>query len=207
MNPLDFMSYFLTLASLGNTLAESLKRFGRSDMYWEAQNTVADLRMKARGHVSPVVIERLDDGTHPEYQHLNVDFAPAFPPERIAKALHYWSSQSFGNVDRVLQQEIVVHALRGAYEGEERTATIVLTVLDCASYAVTVHGRVGGKWEVVADRRHTDRRRFFANAIARGKMQSEMRKQVRDQRKIAHKAAKVVRARVHQPKKRGRRAK
>ncbi len=201
MSPFDIVSYFLTLASLGKTLAESFKQFEKSGMYWEAQNTVADLRMKARGHVSPVLIERLDDSTHPEYQHLRIDFAPSFPPERIAQALHYWPSQSLENVNKVLRREMVIHALRGAQPGDDRTATIVLNVFDFARQALTIHGRVGGEWELLAESKRIDWRGFFATAKARGKMQSELQEQAKERRKMARKAAKAVRERARQSKK------
>lgn len=176
----------VTVIRAARTLPNLLRQ---SDKYWEIRNTIADVQLKARGHIAPVIIERLDDGTHPEYQHLSIDVAPDFPQERIEKALHYWPGQSIENVVNAMWAAVVQQALRGAEVGEERTTTLILDVFDGYRYATTIHGVVGGEWERVAERKHLDLRKMWASAQAKGNLQNQMRREARATRKAAKRSA------------------
>src|SRR5689334_15348949 len=102
MGPLDILTDIATVYTIVQGARDLQKVLQRQGVLSEAQNAIADLRLKARGHIAPIIIERLDNGTHPEYQYLSIDMAPAFPQEHIDKALHYWSGQSVENVVNVL---------------------------------------------------------------------------------------------------------
>jgi hypothetical protein len=163
-----------------------VKRWQQSDARWELENNVADLRMKVRGHIAPVIIERLDDGTDPAHQRLGLDLAPRFSEERIAGALRYWPTQSWEIVMEALVYEIAQQAWRDAQPGEERTSAVTLDIMrGVGEYTMVLHGHAGNDWQVVSDHKVVGWRRLFANAWEMSKIKGQMREEAKQLAKAA----------------------
>jgi hypothetical protein len=103
------------------------RQFFQSD---SVQNTVAVVRVRARGVGSPAIIERLDDGTNPFGQHLRIDLAPKFSQERIDAAVDYRASQSWDNLVQQVWSAVFQQAFRGAQQGDKLTIKVTLTYLN-----------------------------------------------------------------------------
>jgi len=161
----------LYLVSVIRLLPAMMRQFQQSALRWEMENSVADLKLKARGHVLPVLIERLDDGTDPTRQHLACDMAPKFPQERIDRALYYRETQSIHNIFIVLGTEVAKQAQRGAEPGDERAGTVVIDILgDAVRYTFEFRIHVGQDFKVVSEQKDASFRRLFAQMPERVRM-------------------------------------
>jgi hypothetical protein len=127
----------------------------RSGIEWLRQsdtvkNTVASVRVATRSMVFPTLIERLDDGTSREQQHLRIDMAYAFPQARIDNALYYRGSQSKANLAKQFWSAVAEQAYRGAQPGDELNINVTLDYMDNAAiYSYSIRGQVGGDWSYV----------------------------------------------------------
>lgn len=176
------------LLSIAFQLPRTLKQIRQSPPYWEMRNTLADMRMKARGHVTPVIIERLDDGADPEHQHLRVDMARTFPQERIDKALYSQSSQSFKNMAILVLYAAIKQAAQNAQSGDERTTTVTLDVLSSGIRAIfTLHLQVDGNWQMVSRQIKVNLRQHFAAIRAKSDYEDRLRKEAKSQSKAQRK--------------------
>jgi hypothetical protein len=169
-------------------LGRALRRLSESDT---VQNTIAEVRVKARSTLMPAILERLDDGTNPEYQHLRIDLSPKFTQERIksASTVYYRDSQSFDNLIQQFKNAVIEQASRGAQVGEERTSTVMLQLLDdFAYYTYVVRGQVGGDWILVRDpKKKINRGQLWAASQARGELLTQLLKEARAERKARRK--------------------
>lgn len=139
----------------------------------------------------PAILERLDDGTNPDYQHLRIDLSPKFTQERIesASTVYYRDSQSFDNLIEQFKNAVVEQASRGAQHGEERNIIVTLQLLDnLASYTYTVCGQVGGDWILVRDpKKIINRQQWWPASTARGELLTQLLKEARAERKAKRK--------------------
>lgn len=153
VNPLELFKDLWTFYSLAKQMIETAKAV-RSGIQWlqsdTVKNTVATVRVTARSMVFPTVIERLDDGTNPEQQHLCIDMAVSFPQERIDAALYYRDSQSKANLAKQFWTAVAEQAFQGAQPGDERTIHVILDYMDNAAiYTYAIRGHVNGDWSYV----------------------------------------------------------
>ncbi len=188
---MDFLTWLRligVLLTISFQLPRALKQIRQSPPYWEMRNTLADMRMKARGHITPVIIERLDDGSDPEHQHLRIDMARTFPQERLEHALYSWSSQSFSNVALVVLHAAIKQAIQDAHPGEERTTTVTLDVLSSGIRAtITLHLQVDGDWQMVSRQIKVNLRQHFAAVRAKSDYEERLRKEAKAQSKAQRK--------------------
>lgn len=168
------LATIFTMVRDGRDLLRILRRRG---VLSNAETNWSGMRIKGRGYHAPVIIERLDDGTDPAHQHLRIDIEPAFPADRIQKALHYWPSQSSENVVNALWIDVKAQALHDAHEGEERTCTVVLDLLGGWQYTATTRGQVDGVWEIIAIQRRLDLRKSQASSQVKGYMLGQMQRE------------------------------
>lgn len=112
------------------------------------------------------LVERLDDGTDTEHQHLRLYIAPEVPDERKDNALECRAIETIQDAMRVLWFQAYQQAIRDAEPGEERTTTVVAELWDdVVSTTTTIRGHVGGEWESVAySKGQFHLRQFLASA-------------------------------------------
>ena len=147
MDDLGPLQGLLMLIGLVKQMHEIAITF-QSGIQWIRQsNGVALVRVMARNTVFPTIVERVDDGTNPEQQHLRIDMALRFPQERIDNAVCYRDSQSVANLVEQALTAVFTQALRDAQLGDERTINVTLDYMDsAATYIYSIHGHVGGDW-------------------------------------------------------------
>lgn len=154
-----------------------MKQFASSDFRWELENTKADITMKMRGNIIPVIIERLDDGTDPTHQHLSLDIAPAFSQGRIERALYYSNGLTRDAAFKIIGYEWAKQAMRGAEHGEELTISTTIDMLDGAViFTFVLTGHVGQDYTIVSQKLDKSIFRIFRQFPKRVKEQKELRK-------------------------------
>jgi hypothetical protein len=165
-------------------MPQIMKQFSESNFRFELENIKADITFKRRGHIMPVLIERLDDGTNPTQQHLSLDLALVFPQERIDRALYYRNGLTAYRVFQVLGYEIGKQAAVGAEPGEERTISAVIDVFDGAiTYTYVLRGHVGQGYQLVSLKRDKNIFRFLKQVPKRAKQQMELKEAQEAKRK------------------------
>jgi hypothetical protein len=188
MGPLDILNGFLEVYGVMQAGKELLKALDRRGALEGAKDAMVDVRMKARGHLWPVIIERLDDGTDPQHQHLSLDWALwglEYPEERIQKALHYWSSQSFENIVAAFSAAIEAQALRGAQEGEERTGIVILDIFGGIRQTATVRFHAAGGWTTIARRKDYLWKQMWAKVQAERLVREQQDREAKEKRRAA----------------------
>lgn len=184
----DAVSFY----SATKTLLGGINSFQNSNFRWEFENTKADLIMKAHGHIMPVIIERLDDGINPQFQHLSIDMAPIISQERIENALYYRDTQTIQNALRAIgelirKQEMVTW--KDAESGNEHELTVFIDFLGTfARLILVMSGKVGDtNWEVNSFQRDINIRGFFKEMPERLRVQEQLRKEAKARMKTEKK--------------------
>lgn len=157
------------LGSIAGNLPGALRNFQQFCMMpWELANAKADLQLRLlrqHGHLTPILVERLDDGTDPSHQHYSIDMLPVFPQERIENALFYWPETSLELALLAVAAESGWQTIRGAEIGERCTTTVQMEVVGGYVHLTYVfEGHVGQDYRVVSQHEHTSFRRLFVKA-------------------------------------------
>jgi hypothetical protein len=161
---LHWLQAVAALGSIAGNVPGALKNFQQFNMMpWELANAKADLQLRLHGHLTPILVERLDDGSDPSHQHFAIDILPVFPKDRIANALFYWPETSLELALLAVAAESGWQTIRGAEIGEWCTTTVQMEVVGGYVHLTCVfEGHVGHDYRVVSQHEHTSFRQLFA---------------------------------------------